>query len=166
MPLLSGARRPFADALILNGPGTCFILCAATYVNRVGRMAQGQNASLIYINLAVPGPSGTQSDICRIIRACTNIEPVRKTSSTFGRPVSTVAPTLISFVLNECAFQIHCSMAQPSEKRGYKRVSRLACLDIGSGLRKSHIISSMHNRCRCIEYDTSHVFAARQQTTI
>jgi beta-1,4-N-acetylglucosaminyltransferase len=35
-PLLSpGGSRPFSDILILNGPGTCFVLCAAVYVNRV-----------------------------------------------------------------------------------------------------------------------------------
>jgi len=28
------ARLPFADILILNGPGTCFVLCAAIYVNK------------------------------------------------------------------------------------------------------------------------------------
>ncbi|KIM75486.1 glycosyltransferase family 1 protein [Piloderma croceum F 1598] len=34
-PLLSrGNFRPFADVLILNGPGTCLVLCAAVYVNR------------------------------------------------------------------------------------------------------------------------------------
>jgi len=35
-PLLSrGDGRPFADVLILNGPGTCLVLCAAVYVNKV-----------------------------------------------------------------------------------------------------------------------------------
>jgi len=34
-PLLSpGDPCPFADVLILNGPGTCFVLCAAVYVNK------------------------------------------------------------------------------------------------------------------------------------
>ncbi|KZP34617.1 glycosyltransferase family 1 protein [Athelia psychrophila] len=33
-PRLSG-RRTFADALLLNGPGTCFILAVSTYVNRI-----------------------------------------------------------------------------------------------------------------------------------
>lgn len=34
-PMLSpGDSRPFADVLILNGPGTCFVLCAAVYVNK------------------------------------------------------------------------------------------------------------------------------------
>lgn len=28
-------RPPFADVLILNGPGTCFTLCIAVYVNKV-----------------------------------------------------------------------------------------------------------------------------------
>ncbi|KAJ7647273.1 glycosyltransferase family 1 protein [Roridomyces roridus] len=28
------ARKPFADILILNGPGTCFVLCIAVCVNR------------------------------------------------------------------------------------------------------------------------------------
>jgi len=35
-PLLSrGNSRAFADVLIMNGPGTCLVLCAAVYVNRV-----------------------------------------------------------------------------------------------------------------------------------
>jgi len=34
LPLCTGIRWPFADVLILNGPGTCFVLCAAVYVNR------------------------------------------------------------------------------------------------------------------------------------
>jgi beta-1,4-N-acetylglucosaminyltransferase len=35
-PLLSpGDPRPFADVLILNGPGTCFVLCGAIYLNKV-----------------------------------------------------------------------------------------------------------------------------------
>jgi len=33
-PMLSGDSRPFADVLILNGPGTCFVLCIAVYVNK------------------------------------------------------------------------------------------------------------------------------------
>lgn len=28
-------RSPFADVLILNGPGTCFVLCGAIYLNKV-----------------------------------------------------------------------------------------------------------------------------------
>ena len=27
--------RPAADVLLLNGPGTCFVLCIAAYINRV-----------------------------------------------------------------------------------------------------------------------------------
>jgi len=42
----TGIRRPFADVLILNGPGTCFILCAAVYVNRFLGLASPR---LIYI---------------------------------------------------------------------------------------------------------------------
>ncbi|KII92585.1 glycosyltransferase family 1 protein [Plicaturopsis crispa FD-325 SS-3] len=36
-PLMSPQswRSPFVDVLILNGPGTCFVLCAAVFVNRV-----------------------------------------------------------------------------------------------------------------------------------
>lgn len=36
-PLLAG-RRTFADALLLNGPGTCFILALSTYAPRVGHV--------------------------------------------------------------------------------------------------------------------------------
>lgn len=33
LPLLSG--KPWADVLILNGPGTCVMLCLAVYLNKV-----------------------------------------------------------------------------------------------------------------------------------
>ena len=35
LPFLSCRYRNFADILILNGPGTCFILCIAVYINKV-----------------------------------------------------------------------------------------------------------------------------------
>ncbi|KAJ7096258.1 oligosaccharide biosynthesis protein Alg14-like protein [Mycena epipterygia] len=34
IPLRGSARSTFADVLILNGPGTCFVLCIAVYINR------------------------------------------------------------------------------------------------------------------------------------
>jgi beta-1,4-N-acetylglucosaminyltransferase len=34
LPFFSGRRKTFADVLILNGPGTCFILCVAVYINK------------------------------------------------------------------------------------------------------------------------------------
>ncbi|KAJ7924876.1 glycosyltransferase family 1 protein [Mycena leptocephala] len=34
IPLPFRNRRSFADILILNGPGTCFVLCIAVYVNK------------------------------------------------------------------------------------------------------------------------------------
>ncbi|KIM40081.1 glycosyltransferase family 1 protein [Hebeloma cylindrosporum] len=34
LPLFSHGHRTFADILILNGPGTCFILCIAVYINK------------------------------------------------------------------------------------------------------------------------------------
>ncbi|KAF9529365.1 oligosaccharide biosynthesis protein Alg14 like-domain-containing protein [Crepidotus variabilis] len=33
-PLLTSGQSSFADVLILNGPGTCFVLCVAVYVNK------------------------------------------------------------------------------------------------------------------------------------
>lgn len=33
LPLLSG--KPWADVLVLNGPGTCVMLCVAVYLNKV-----------------------------------------------------------------------------------------------------------------------------------
>ena len=39
--VLSRPPGPFpAEALILNGPGTCFVLTTAVYVNKVGSLAQ------------------------------------------------------------------------------------------------------------------------------
>lgn len=34
LPRKSRGRSPFADVLLLNGPGTCFMLCIAVYVNK------------------------------------------------------------------------------------------------------------------------------------
>ena len=42
-PVLSG--EDFADVLILNGPGTCCMLCAAVYVNRVRTLLMEYQAS-------------------------------------------------------------------------------------------------------------------------
>jgi len=36
LPFFSRRNRIFADILILNGPGTCFVLCVAVYINKVG----------------------------------------------------------------------------------------------------------------------------------
>ncbi|KAF8973219.1 UDP-N-acetylglucosamine transferase subunit ALG14 [Flammula alnicola] len=33
-PLCSSKKLKFADVLILNGPGTCFMLCMAVYINK------------------------------------------------------------------------------------------------------------------------------------
>ncbi|KAF8590884.1 glycosyltransferase family 1 protein [Ramaria rubella] len=39
-------RRPFADVLLVNGPGTCVMLCAAAYISR---MLFIPNPRLIYV---------------------------------------------------------------------------------------------------------------------
>lgn len=41
-PFISnGGRNSFADVLILNGPGTCVVLCITVYINKVGGMLTG-----------------------------------------------------------------------------------------------------------------------------
>lgn len=42
-PLVS--KRVAPDVLLLNGPGTCFVLCIATYVNRVRRLVISLSSS-------------------------------------------------------------------------------------------------------------------------
>jgi beta-1,4-N-acetylglucosaminyltransferase len=37
--LLGDFFRVDVDVLLLNGPGTCFVLCVAAYINRVGDLA-------------------------------------------------------------------------------------------------------------------------------
>jgi beta-1,4-N-acetylglucosaminyltransferase len=51
-PLLKkGAfRQPFADLLILNGPGTCVILCAVVLLNRVSSRFLSRHARIILIH--------------------------------------------------------------------------------------------------------------------
>ncbi|KAF8161138.1 glycosyltransferase family 1 protein [Crassisporium funariophilum] len=34
LPLFNSEQQSFADVLIINGPGTCFVLCVATYINK------------------------------------------------------------------------------------------------------------------------------------
>lgn len=46
-------RRPFADLLILNGPGTCVILYAAVLLNRVGSRFRGI-VCIILMSYATP----------------------------------------------------------------------------------------------------------------
>lgn len=40
-PILSSKNiwSPFADVLVVNGPGTCFILCVAVYVSKVSELS-------------------------------------------------------------------------------------------------------------------------------
>jgi len=74
-PLLSpGDPRPFADVLILNGPGTCFVLCAAVYVNK-------------FFWTAI-----VQTDLCRILCARSITQSLRKApSATRGQIYRTMA---------------------------------------------------------------------------
>jgi len=45
-PLLYFRSPKFADVLILNGPGTCFLLCIAVYINKFLGL---QAPSIIYV---------------------------------------------------------------------------------------------------------------------
>jgi beta-1,4-N-acetylglucosaminyltransferase len=47
-------RQPFVDLLILNGPGTCVILCAAILLNRVSSRFLEKHACIILIRDLCP----------------------------------------------------------------------------------------------------------------
>lgn len=40
VPFFASPSTPFADVLLLNGPGTCFVLCLAVYLNKVCPITQ------------------------------------------------------------------------------------------------------------------------------
>ncbi|KAI0753943.1 oligosaccharide biosynthesis protein Alg14 like-domain-containing protein [Irpex lacteus] len=46
-PLITGV--PFADVLLLNGPGTCVIVCIAAYLNRVSIFPWIASPKLVYV---------------------------------------------------------------------------------------------------------------------
>ena len=67
LPLLPlGNSKAFADVLIVNGPGTCFVLCLAVYINKVDLIHERINFELTI--LTVLWFTSTQADLCRVIR--------------------------------------------------------------------------------------------------
>lgn len=60
-PILRG--RPFADVLLLNGPGTCVVLCLAVYLTKASisplTVVMGTEAAPV-----VPWVACSQSDLC------------------------------------------------------------------------------------------------------
>lgn len=72
-PVLSG--KPFADVLILNGPGTCCMLCLAVYFNKARSPPFSSSPMAIETGfLTVLRVPCTESDIRRVICSCQ--EPV------------------------------------------------------------------------------------------
>jgi len=57
LPLLRMQRTAFADVLILNGPGTCFVLCLAVFVNKVSsHILQARSSAKPPQFLGLPSP--------------------------------------------------------------------------------------------------------------
>jgi len=57
LPLLRMQRTAFADVLILNGPGTCFVLCLAVFVNKVSsHILQARSSAKPPQLLGLPSP--------------------------------------------------------------------------------------------------------------
>jgi hypothetical protein len=62
-PWKNGARPTFADVLLLNGPGTCLMLCIAVYVNRVS-LGNPDFATPIPLFQIVPRTACAQNYLC------------------------------------------------------------------------------------------------------
>jgi hypothetical protein len=65
-PRLPGHSSSF-DVLLLNGPGTCVVLCVAAYVNRVGPVIPARMNALLTgrrCRFAVPGTDVTETRLC------------------------------------------------------------------------------------------------------
>lgn len=65
VPLISlKVRRPFADILVVNGPGTCFVLCAAVYVNKVCHYLGPVEPTMLIVRSSAPRVTITPSNLC------------------------------------------------------------------------------------------------------
>ena len=93
-PLLKkdSSRTPFADLLILNGPGTCVTLCAAVMVNKVSSILYTSSEYLsMLVTVTHSGPATrlatSENDIRRIICTRTVSLSLRENLAPLGRPV-------------------------------------------------------------------------------
>lgn len=64
MLLPKGNTSGFADVLLINGPGTCFVLCIAVYVNKVGLWRLGRSPPQHLTTYTVPRTAGSQDNLC------------------------------------------------------------------------------------------------------
>lgn len=55
------AKKPaFADLLLLNGPGTCFVLCLAVYMNKVASFFPQYDTGLCLVTIKFLGLSASK----------------------------------------------------------------------------------------------------------
>lgn len=85
------------DVLILNGPGTCFSICAAVYFNRVSlpvfhRYTLDLDVGIDLRTFLVSGFTFSKGDICRIFRPGPISLSFREASPTICRQVSWFSP--------------------------------------------------------------------------
>lgn len=82
-------RKSFADVLLVNGPGTCVMLCAAAYISRVSLyycfIYKGTSVERLYLDIIYSKPT---IDICRIVCTCKLVIDVRQTAAPICRQVS------------------------------------------------------------------------------
>lgn len=123
-PLLYVRSPKFADVLILNGPGTCFLLCIAVYINKV---------SLLFVeyaknfnSLLVPWVASTFHNLRGDICSSKISVSFREAHSSIGRSVSQI-DFWISYLSGVC-IKICDPMAKTRNATERARVRQLACL--------------------------------------
>ena len=83
-------RTSFADVLVLNGPGTCFVLCLAVFINRV-RLTKDLPEIMVDMSLAHSpldsGSSFPDTGLCRVLRPSALAISVREAPAALRRQV-------------------------------------------------------------------------------
>jgi hypothetical protein len=129
----------FADVLILNGPGTCFILCVAVYINKVRVNSCPCGTTNYHLPPAVSRFASSRCHLCRIICTRNVAFPFWKASSSLGRPASFVQDTMAIWLT--MFPQICCSVATITFRQRPRRMCWLA-----------RVTASSPHRLRVLEF--------------
>ena len=104
--------KPFSEVLLLNGPGTCLVLCIAVYVNRVGTNFDPFKDWLpdpLTFDPPALGNHITSVNICRILCKSSQSITFGETLTSAGGPVSPPSPHAQPF-LNELLLLVNLGL--------------------------------------------------------